>query len=413
MLEKLIAPAVELVGQCANRRNCPEVTDEAWVRAGLIRSVDHFCSGREFLQGLEQRYDQSIGRSHFFGSLASQRRLALCGEVAVGLARKLARELPDALEGVEGLEGYDVHAGDGHYHKASCHETRKEGSKRPVAHFHSLNLRSHAMTHLALADTSGERKGEHDMHALKRMDAATLRQGAPKGRKVIYVWDKAGVDLGQWSRWKQASGIYFISLLKENMVTELARVNDFERDSEVNRGVVSDYQLRTAGGAIVREVTYRCSVTLKTFRFITNVTNLQPGVIAHLYKMRWDIEKVFDVFKNRLDETKAWGKHDTAKTMQALFLCCAHNLLLLLEHHIEKCEGISNVAEQRRRSQRLDKIVSELAKRADRLPELQLRIVRITQRSSKFIRWIRNYLSDHATSWSEALRSLERVYAHL
>lgn len=413
MLEKLIAPAVDLVGQCASRRNCPEVPDEDWIRAGLIRSVDSFRSGREFLQGLEQRYDQSIGRSHFFGSLASERRLALCGEVAAGLARRLARELPDALEGVEGLEGYDVHAGDGHYHKASCHETRKEGSKRPVAHFHSLNLRTHAMTHLALADTSGERKGEHDMRALKRMDAATLRQGAPKGRKVVYVWDKAGVDLGQWGRWKQGSGIYFVSLLKENMVTELARVNDFDRDSEVNRGVVSDYQLRTAGGAIVREVSYLCPVTLQTFRFITNVTSLQPGVIAHLYKMRWDIEKVFDVFKNRLDETKAWGKGDTAKTMQAQFLCCAHNLLLLLEHHIQKSEGISNVAERRRRSQRLDKVVADLARRGERLPALQLSIVRITQRSSKFIRWIRNYLSDRAASWSEALKSLERIYAHL
>lgn len=413
MLEKLIAPAIELVGQCPSRRSCPEVSDEDWIRAGLIRSVDSFRSGREFLQGLEQRFDQSIGRSHFFGSLGSGRRLALCGEVAAGLARRVARELPDALAGVEGLEGYDVYAGDGHYHEASCHEERKDGSKRAVGHFHALDLRTHAMAHLALADTSGERKGEHDMRALKRLDTADLRQGAPKGRKVVYVWDKAGIDFGQWSRWKQASGIYFLSLRKENMVTELAAVNGFDRASGVNRGVVSDYQLRTAGGFIVREVTYRCEATGQTFAFITNLTNLQPGVVAHLYKMRWDIEKVFDVFKNRLDETKAWAKGDTAKSMQAKFLCAAHNLLLLLEYHIEKEEGIANLAERRRRSQRLDKVVSGLAKRGVRLPELQLRVVRITQRCSKFIRWIRNYLSDHRTSWSDALKSLERIYAHL
>lgn len=413
MLEKLVAPAIELVGQCPSRRNCPEVPDEDWIRAGLIRSVESFRSGREFLQGLEQRFDQSIGRSHFFGSLGSGRRLALCGDVAVGLARRAARELPDALAGVEGLEGYDVYAGDGHYHKASCHERRKDGSKRPVGHFHSLDLRCHAMSRLALADASGERKGEHDMRALKRLDAAALRQGAPKGRKVIYVWDKAGVDFGQWSRWKQASGVYFVSLRKENVVTTLAAVNEFDRGSEVNRGVVSDYQQRTAGGFIVREVAYRCPASGAEFRFMTNVSNLQPGVIAHLYKMRWDIEKVFDVFKNRLDETKAWAKGDTAKAMQAHFLCAAHNLLLLLEHHIEKSEGISNLAEKRRRARRLDEVVAELAKRDARLPELQLRVVRITQRCSKFIRWIRNYLSDHRTSWSEALKSLERIYAHL
>ena len=41
---------------------------------------------------------------------------------------------------------------------------------------------------------------KHDMHVLKRLDADVLRQHAPKGRKVLYVWDKAGIDFHAWHR---------------------------------------------------------------------------------------------------------------------------------------------------------------------------------------------------------------------
>ena len=56
---------------------------------------------------------------------------------------------------------------------------------------------------------------------------------------------------------------------------------------------------------------------------------LPPGVIAHLCRLRWEIKKVFDEFKNKLGETQAWASSANAKTMQAHFLCMAHNLILL------------------------------------------------------------------------------------
>jgi hypothetical protein len=49
---------------------------------------------------------------------------------------------------------------------------------------------------LTVADQAG-RKHEHDLRALKRLDIATLRQGAPKDRRVLYIWDRAGVDFRQ------------------------------------------------------------------------------------------------------------------------------------------------------------------------------------------------------------------------
>ena len=63
----------------------------------------------------------------------------------------------------------------------------------PTGHFFGLNLKSQSLFPLALADLAG-RKKEHDARALKRQSVAWLRQGAGKGRKVLWVWDKAAVN---------------------------------------------------------------------------------------------------------------------------------------------------------------------------------------------------------------------------
>ena len=54
------------------------------------------------------------------------------------------------------------------------------------------------------------------MRALKRLSITSLRQCAANGRKVFYVWDRAGIDFQQWHRWKQGGGVYFLSREKAN-----------------------------------------------------------------------------------------------------------------------------------------------------------------------------------------------------
>ena len=72
-------------------------------------------------------------------------------------------------------------------------------------------------------------KKEFDRHALKRLSASTLRQGAPKGRKVIHVWDKAGIGFRFWHNLKASAGVYFISLEKENMDLTPTGENHFDQ----------------------------------------------------------------------------------------------------------------------------------------------------------------------------------------
>jgi hypothetical protein len=61
------------------------------------------------------------------------------------------------------LYEFYIYAGDGHYHAAAVHDVKKSGKKYPTQHFYSVDLRTHALRHLTLADTSGIRKREHDI----------------------------------------------------------------------------------------------------------------------------------------------------------------------------------------------------------------------------------------------------------
>jgi hypothetical protein len=128
--------------------------------------------------------------------------------------------------------------------------------------------------------------------------------------------------------------------------------------------------------------------------------------------MRWDIEKVFDSFENKLMETKALAKTAEAKSMQANFICLAANLVTLFEHEIERDHGVYNVPEAKRRAKRRATEKQEVEKAAKRLPQLHESLSRTTQTSVKFLRWLLYHLW-RPTSWEAALSRLHRIYASL
>lgn len=179
-------------------------------RNGIVENFVQEPSGRAFLQKLFDSGRSILKRSLFFETLKSKRRLKLCREVSLSLYKKMGinNRQADPFARFAALDEYDIYAGDGHYHAAADHDVKKAGKKYPTRHFYSVDLRAHALKHLTLADTSGIRKREHDTRALKRLDIETLRQSAPKSRKVVYVWDRAGIDFFQWFKWKHAGGIY-------------------------------------------------------------------------------------------------------------------------------------------------------------------------------------------------------------
>ena len=183
--ERFFAPARTHLHQAPSARVCPELSDDQWLLLGVRRVLEDRPTGRGFLQHLLAYGLEAPTTTHFFETLKSQRRRALIAERAHGLARSLPALEAEFWAGVPELDGFETYAGDGHFHAAAAHDS-------------------------AAADQL-TRKREHDRHALNRLSLEELRQGAPKGRQVLSVYDRAGIDFQPWHRGKHSGGLCFVS----------------------------------------------------------------------------------------------------------------------------------------------------------------------------------------------------------
>jgi hypothetical protein len=201
------------------RYDCSELSDLDFIEMGLNRCLGAARTGRDFLQHHGDHGRKEVDVSLHFKALQSERRLANLMSLNSLIAPLLNQRVVDAFASIAELSHFAIYAGDGRYHAGAAHDPKRESSggvmrKAAVGHFFMLNLRNHSISHLALADQSGTRKGEHDMHAIKRSEFDDLRGGEPKGRRVIVAWDKAGIDFVFWRKAKKTAGLYFISLEK-------------------------------------------------------------------------------------------------------------------------------------------------------------------------------------------------------
>lgn len=406
--EAFFQPLHGLVAASPYARPCPEFPDEEFLRLGVQRVLETSESGRAFLQEHGVRFENTPGQSNYFAALNSQRRCALIGEVNLALLSATNPTVHDRLADIPELANYECFACDGHWHKAATHDPRHEGTKMAVGHFYSLNLRTHTLRHLA----AGQGLHEHDMSALKRVKPKGLRQGVLKGKRVIIIYDKAGIDFGYWKRCRQECAVYFISRVKENMVFDWIESVPWDQSDARNHGVTEDRRVRTREGQLLRIVYYTDPQTGEKYEFLTNELDLPVGVIVELYRRRWEAEKVFDQIKNKLSEKKAWATSLAAKEAQAQLIAITHNLLLVYEQKLEKQHGVTNQAEDQRRDKRTTAAAKRCEKAGQSLSALVLQARRATQRSVKFIRWIRQSIRDHAAEAVAVLR-LGALYATL
>ena len=410
LADRFFAPLTGIADRCPAARSCPELPDLSWLHLGITRVLEDEPSGRAFLQSISADWHRVPARSSFFDSLASRRRLRFCREANAALCAVMARTLTDPLAAWPGLAEFAVFAGDGHFHAAAVHDPRQpDGTRHATGHLYALDLRTHAMHHIDVGDQVARLK-EHDMRTLKRQDPAALRMGTPAGRKVLIVWDRAGIDLAWWYQCKHRHGIYFLSRPKDNMVFEGGPALAFDAADPVNTGVLADELVAPATHMRhMRRITFIDPVEGVPWQILTNEHTLAPGLLVKLYRMRWDIEKVYDEFKNKLLEKKAWATSATAKCMQGEFLCLAHNLMVLHEDLLLREHGIVNEAENRRREKRLKK-EQETARKAGRaVPLLRQALQRCTQRTVKFVRWLRVFLFRDAP-WTAIVDALRMVY---
>jgi hypothetical protein len=404
--DAFLQPLHGLVATSPHLHPCPEYSDDDWLRLGVQRVLERVESGRAFLQEHGPRFGYQPTRANYFAAQNSPRRLDLVRDVNRRLLAAAAAALPDHLAQFPELKDYQCFALDGHWHQAAAHDARHEGAKMAVGHFYSLDLRTHALRHLA----AGEGLHEHDMTVLKRLKPSGLRHDVPKGTRVLIVYDRAGIDFDYWKRCRHECAVYFISRVKEGMVYDWIESRVPDRGDARNRGVGQDRVVMTREGHRMRIIHYTDPAGGEEYQFLTNEPDLPPGLVAELYRRRWDVEKVFDQIKNKLGEKKAWGTSLVAKTTQGHLVALTHNLLLIYGARLEREHDISNQAEDRRRQER-HREMEEAAKTAGRPPTtLRTGLRRATQCSVKFIRWLRHALRDNLAE-TTAVPRLAQLYA--
>jgi len=408
LTDQFFAAADTALAGAKHFRQCRKLPDGDWIRMGVRRVLGDVRSGREFLQEWNLEADKEIGVVHFFDTASSARRLRLVDEVNDAIASAMPEHGQSNFSDYDDFAKFEIYAGDGHYIGASAHEKPIQGKKRPSGHFYALNLRTHAMTHLSASDLeNGKKKSEHDMHALKRLGGKALRQGAAKGVKVLYAWDPAGIDIEHWGYWKSQYGVYFLSRAKANLGFVEEGESPWDREDPVNAGVVSDKRVTTlTGQVLLRWIIYEDPKSGEKYEFITTEMTIRPGLLAWTYKCRWHIEKTYDTFKNKFGQTKAWGKSEESKKMQARFVCLAHNLMILLEAAI----GVDDEKEKLRATKRCEAADNKAKLRGAKFAPQYHNPRKRTQIAAKFIRWLRHCLASNL-SVTQAIRALRRVYA--
>ncbi len=238
---------------------CSAISDLDFAKLGILRCLSHAKSGHEFLQHHADHGHAEIDPSHFFKALKSSRRLRNLASINHLLLELMRGRLTDPFGNFEELDGFDIYAADGHYQHAATHDAKpiqSGGQTIATGHFFRLDLRSHHLGYIELSQPDAGKKKAHDITILKRASTATLRNGASKGRKVIYAWDKACIDYHLWHTLKHNSGIYFITREKSNSTAEVCSINLIDPTDQRNQGIASDHLVGTANGVQLRRIIY-------------------------------------------------------------------------------------------------------------------------------------------------------------
>jgi uncharacterized small protein (DUF1192 family) len=407
--ELMMQPALNALENSQYKRDCPNYPDAQHLFVGIERVIQNNRSGRAWILHCRLTRGICVGVRNFFKALESKRRMRMVVDVLKNVRREVDSRVcgrgSDPLAEHSELDGFAVYASDGHSHAAASHEKPIEGKIRAINHIYTLNLRSHSMGHIALTEPALGKKKEHEICTLKRIGSEALRMGEKTGTKVLHAYDPAIIDYAQWHRWKHRFGIYVVTLEKSNSTLGKSSDTPFDADDPRNTGVVSDERICSSKGIQLRRIRYYDPEKGKLFSFITSEFTLPPGLIAFIYKLRWDIEKTFDQVKNLFGEKKAWATSPESKIQQAGFIALAHNLTLALEREIEKREGIRDEKVIKRKARRMKKQAQKSAAEGRVFSPLVSGVRRVTKRSAQYIGWLQACL-EHKTCWREAMEQL-------
>ena len=395
--ESFAQPAVDILNHYVRNVNIKQddFSDERFLRAGLCRALGGDESGRAFLQAIADAPDaEHLARATWFDALHSKRRLQILLEVVTQSYRRFETLLAqrDWLENFPELKDHPIWAVDGHQIKHACHaQTDGKDAHVPSGSIYMLCLHTGLMR--LIAPFQGDGKRRHELPVFKENWRKYL-DGEPRKNMVIAVVDPAYIDNVYWFFEKMKKQAMIITREKENMKPEVYSPYEFDRNDPVNKGVEADEEAGYSN-VTLRRIRYRDPATGEVFVFITTCRHLRPGLVALLYLLRWKIEKVYDVFKNKFKEQKAWACEQVAAKIQGHFMALLHNLLMILLRQLED-KGITEKKVEERSIKR-----RKAQPEAKRVPAQEM-VLYAYQMTCQFIRLLRHAVR-FKLAWHESL----------
>jgi hypothetical protein len=409
--DAFLDPALSLLSTLDNFRAGLDYSDAEFITLGARRINTFHPSGRSFLQSIRQCEVSDVSVKAFFGAISSQRRLALLHELNTALSRTVGAR-SDRFADLPELTGRDVLALDGHDIQHATHEpkaTLADGRREvpdTLTGVFLRNLRTGAAR--VLAQSEGH---QHEWAAVKARPWSDV-VWRPEAKGTVLVIDPVAVDFEFLRGAKFKGGFTVITRMKANLVIQESRPLEWDQNAPPNQGVLSDERVRFGQPGEFRRVRYQDPETGEIYDLLTTEFHLSPGVIAQLYRLRWDIEKFFDVCENLLAQKRAWGTGPVAAQVQNEFLVLVHNLLLLLSHRLEDEEGIRDEKVERKYAAALKNREAAAQLKGKTVSPWVRALRRITRWSSQFTRWIQDAILC-GWNWNSGmakLRPLMRAY---
>lgn len=402
--DAFLQPALTLVPALDLYSDDLDFSDIEFVILGVRRINTLHPSGRAFLQSVRQCDVSDVSLKAYFGAVSSTRRLGMIHELN-SIVSRMPQPAEDRFALFPELAGRDVLGLDGHDVEHATHEppaTTARGRREvpdTVTGLFMRNLRTGAAR--VLAQTEGH---QHEWSAVKARPWSDFHW-CPNAKGTILVIDPVAVDFEFLRAAKYRGGLTVITRMKENLVVRQAKALEWDKQDPRNQGVLSDERVWFTQAGEFRRIGYQDPESGDLYDFLTTEFHLPPGVIAQLYRLRWDIEKFFDVCENLLGEKRSWGVGPVPGQVQNEFLVLTHNLLLLLSERLEVQEGIRDEKVEAKYEAALAKRKEAARQKGREVSPWVKALRRITRWSSQYTRWLQDAIV-HRWEWKAAVIKL-------
>jgi hypothetical protein len=213
---------------------------------------------------------------------------------------------------------------------------KNEGKKKGGLKVHML-IDAHSDTPTFVRISEGKC---HDKHFIKYLSLPA---------HSMIVFDRAYNHYQQFAQFSQ-NNISFVCRKKKNAVYEVLRETYFKVLDVDQPGVLIEEQIRMTyteqqqkKHLILRKVTYKDEKN-KIYEFISNNFDISREEVAHIYKLRWNIELMFKKLKQNFQLHYFYSETENGIKTQIWCTLIAQLLLLVLKTQSKTEKAFSTVA---------------------------------------------------------------------